>query len=337
MCLGGKFKMRYLDLDSKFDLNKVGNYFKDVGQKIFGTIIQIEKLEKLFKPIRKGKRKLSLEYIRIIKEDSGFTNWWKMPEISENEIDSIKDIFKDLRSKNSEAITKIYDVIKNIEISSFILRFVDPQNYAIFSPPVENLLNIIGTNPIEKYLNYLNNLEELSEIYAFERIADVDKALWTLANILNYSFLRSDPLYEHIYYEYENTSNPIKRIMARNMFDQIKREKPLFKAELFLDYDYELAGIIAGRELEVFVKNLSRIHKIKLFERSVKKKHRYFSIPELLEKLLVRKLITKREKEELNKWWNLRCIIVHELELYINKNEVKRMIKGIMKIKEKYD
>ncbi|GAJ03581.1 unnamed protein product, partial [marine sediment metagenome] len=231
-----------------------------------------------------GKEELSLRHLKAIRDDWAFLTWWKMPPIKQEDLEYLKGVFVDLGPQDKRIISKLYDLLKNIEIVSCILRFIDPQNYGILSPPVENILNVKGKHQIEKYTNYLEDLKELKEEYNFERIADVDMALWALANIMNYSELKHHPTYSSIYNEYEQTANPVKKIMARNSLEQIKEEKPLYKAELFFDSDFVTAGLIAGRVLDLFVKELCDENGIKRIERTKKKDYRYLSIPELAEK-----------------------------------------------------
>jgi len=319
----------------KFDLMELQNYFYDIGEKRWGKTLQLDVLEMVFKPVRNGKEELSLKHLRAIRDDCAFAEWWKIPDINEEDFMPFKGVFTKLKALDKEVISMLFDLIKNIEIVSCILRFIDPKNYGILSPPVENILNVKGKNQICIYLNYLQSLEELKDEYKFVRIADVDMALWTLANILNYSNLRHHPIYSDIYEAYEQRINPVKKIMARNSLNQIKEEKPLYKAELFLDSDYVTSGLIAGRELDIFVKNLCRENKIRLFERIKRRDVRYFSIPELSEKLANKKVISIDEKNYIKAWWKIRCDLTHEYEISASLDDVKEMIQGISALKEK--
>ena len=313
----------------RFDLKQLLDYFYDIGEKRWGQILQLEKLEKVFKPIKDGKEELSLKHLKTVRDDWAFLNWWKMPPIKEKDLEPFKGVFADLGTRDKRIIGKLYDLLKNIEIASCILRFIDPQNYGILSPPVENILNAKGKHQIEKYLNYIDDLKELKEEYNFERIADVDMALWALANIINYSELRHHPIYSSIYKEYEQTANPVKKIMSRNSLEQIKEEKPLYKAELFYDSDFVTAGLIAGRVLDIFVKELCDQNGIKRIERTKKKDYRYLSTPELAEKLANIKIITREEEDRVKYWWDIRCKLTHEDEISVTQEEVRDMIAGI--------
>lgn len=319
----------------EFDLKQLLYHFSDISGMRWGITFQIDKLEKVFSPVKNGQEGLALKHVIAVRDDYAFMNWWKMPEIREDDLIPLQGVFVHVGPKDVAVIGRLFDLLKNIEIVSCVLRFTDPKNYGILSPPVENILSIKGKNPIEKYINYLSDLEELKERYGFERIADVDMALWALSNIINYSYLRHHPEYSKIFEDYEQTTNLVKRIMARNSLERIKEEKPLYKAELFLDSDHIVAGLIAGRELGLFIKELCSRHGIKVVERTVKKDVRFLSTPELSDKLEEVKVISKEEKNNIGEWWRIRCCLIHEEEKSVSREEIETMIEGIGRLKEK--
>ena len=320
----------------KFDLKQLLEHINYIGEKRWGQTLQFNVLEKAFIPIREGKEELSPKHIKIIEDDCAFTFWWKMPEINEVDFFPLKGIFSKLKPQDNKVIGMLFDLLKNIEIVSCVIRFIDPQNYGIMSPPVENLLNVRGRHQIEKYLNYLQNLEELREEYNFHRIADVDMALWVLANIVNYSDLRHHPIYSDFYEIYEQSTNPVKKIMARNCLEHVIEEQPLFKAELFLDSDFVTAGMIVGRELDLFVKALCEKNGIKLAEKTKQMPIKHLHIPELAEKLFMKRIIKIEDKEDIDRWWKYRCDLIHEERVSITHKEIKNMIEGIKLLKQRF-
>jgi len=321
----------------KFDLKQLRNHFYEIGEKICGQTLQLENLKKVFVPVRNNKEELSLKHLMAVRDDYAFGNWWKMPEISEDDFLPLEGIFTEIRPQDEEVIGKLLNLLGNIEIVSCVLRLVDPQNYGIMSPPVENILNVKGKNSKEKYLNYLQNLEELKKEYKFVRIADVDMALWALANILNYPELRAYPKYQKIYEDYRKRTNPIKKIMAVNSLSQIWQEKGyVFIAELFLGIDHEIAGIIAGREVERFVHNQCDKHGIEKEGKTGEGGIKYFSPSVLSDKLWKSRYIRYEEHKGIKKWWALRNKLTHKFKIFITRDEVEKMIEGIINLTEKY-
>jgi len=318
-----------------FDLKELGGHFDNVAKENNRITLGLNNLEKELKPVRDGLKELSLKHIRTIKEDLGFIAWWKMPVIKEKELEDFKGIFKNLAPFNKDVISMLYELLKNIELVSVLLRCIRPENYGILSPPVEDILNVPGKNQEEKYINYLQDLERLEGHYGFSKIAKVDMALWTLAEVINTPKLQHHYLYGQYYKAYKNTVNPVKKIMAKNSLQRISEEEPLYKSELFLDSDYEMAGLIACRELDLCIKDLCRKNKVQHKKRTVKGVT-YYRFRGLLNELAVRGYIKKEEKEILSDWWeSLRNPLMHEpiSKERICEEDVKEMIAGIIKFK----
>ena len=126
----------------QFDLFELYKHFSNVAEENNRILLQLEVLERKFKLLKSKNERLSLKYIKYIQDDYGFMVWWKMPEISEEDLAICEIDFKNLGPKDKESIDALYDILKNIEIVSIILRCVAPEYYGIISPPVENLLNV---------------------------------------------------------------------------------------------------------------------------------------------------------------------------------------------------
>lgn len=90
--------------------------------------------------------------------------------------------------EKKETISFLYKRFLHIEVVSIILRFVDPQNYAIISPPVEKFFSLQPKEDhVEYYVSYLNLLEKTSKHFRSPtRLADVDMALWCLSFLLRH-------------------------------------------------------------------------------------------------------------------------------------------------------
>ena len=98
----------------------------------------------------------------------------------------IKGIFASSREEKKRTISALFKRFLHIEVVSVILRFVDPQNYAIISPPVERFLSLQPRkNHVDYYISYLNLLKKTSKHFQMpKRIADIDMALWSLSFLL---------------------------------------------------------------------------------------------------------------------------------------------------------
>jgi len=321
---------------NKFDLKELLGHFEDIRKNIDGIVLNVSNLEKEFKPIKDGKEELSKRNLELLSKDWRFSNWWIMPEITKKDLIKLEGKFSKLKPFDRRIIEDLFNLIKNIEIVSCILRFIDPENYAIISSPVENLLNIRGITPVDKYLFYLEDLDELKDKYEFNRIAEVDMALWILANIIYHENLRHHPNYSEIYENYSQSINPIKKIMTRNSLLKIKDETPLYKADLFLESDPRLAGILASVEMEKMINDLCNKYKIRLFKKE-KFRNRWLSMSDKLDELKLKNALKRDDANSIEKWWDIRCKLVHGKESKEEINEVLEMIKGIMDLKSKLE
>ncbi len=319
-----------------FDLHELYGHFSNVAEENNRILLQLEALERKFKPLKSKDEKFSLKHIKYIQDDYGFMVWWKMPEISEEDLAKCGIDFRNLGPKDEKSIGDLYDILKNIEIVSIILRCVAPDYYGIISPPVENLLNVQGSTHTKKYISYLENLEKLQEDYGFLKIAHVDMALWTLAQIINSKELQHHYIYGKYYRSYKETMNIIKKIIAENLFKPVLEEDLLYKAELFLETDHILAGIIAFRELDLLVKVLCDKEGLKIKKRP-SRGGKYPRFHDYLEKLTIKHYISKEKSSQIDEWWRrLRNPLMHDPQLQdpLGKEEVSKIINEIKLLKK---
>jgi hypothetical protein len=82
------------------------------------------------------------------------------------------------------------NIFNTFALVSILLRFIFPEHYGVYSPPV---LHISGTergkNEVDDYINYLNvlrsilNIYEIRERYKVKRVADVDMLLLAISKL----------------------------------------------------------------------------------------------------------------------------------------------------------
>mgnify|MGYP003391618348 FL=1 len=322
---------------SGFDLKQLLPLYDEIGCLKYGGTLNFPQLIKLMEPVRKGQEEFGLEHLEIIKRDQLFPAWWKMPELGPQEIDSLKGLFKNIQPKDTGLIQKLFEIFKNIEIMSCLLRIMCPEHYGIYSAPVENLLSIKAETPVKKYLCYLDDLSELKESYGFDTSAEVDMALWALSAILSEDWLRNNSDYHQIYLDYINKPNAVKRISARHALKNIRRENVSYLdlAECFLETDPEVAGFLAGKELENLIYTL--------YEQAVRKQKGYArEFRSRLEELWEKRYLRDQEKEEIIGWWETRNEAVHTdwvsaspEEVALFREEIIRMISKVREFKEK--
>ena len=152
-----------------------------------------------------------------------------------------------------ELIACLFEAFRQIEPASVVLRFIDPMRFGIISSPVQTVL---GIRPRRKstatYAAYLKSLEQIRKDRGFDRVADVEMALWTL-QIGVLDRLPTMPSREGLAKDHEEDIE-LRRIQARNLTVQLLEETPkLDVADALLSTDVALAGQIAGIEFELLV------------------------------------------------------------------------------------
>ena len=159
-----------------------------------------------------------------------------------------------------ELIACLFEAFRQIEPASVVLRFIDPLRFGIMSSPVQTVLGIRPRRkPTATYEAYLKSLEHIREERRFDRVADVEMALWTLqVGVLD--GLPTMPSREELAKDYEEDAE-LRRIQARNLTVQLLKETPkLDVADALLSTDASLAGQIAGIEFELLVSKRSGAH-----------------------------------------------------------------------------
>ena len=116
-----------------FNLFELYGHFSNVAEENNQILLQLEILERKLKPLKSKDETLSLKHIKYIQDDYGFMIWWKMPEINEEDLAMCEIDFNNLGPKDEKSINDLYDLLKNIEIVSIILRCVAPDYYGIIS------------------------------------------------------------------------------------------------------------------------------------------------------------------------------------------------------------
>ena len=66
---GGMMEIR------RFDLKQLLDHFSDIGGKRWGLTLQLDNLENVFKPVRKGAEEISIKHFMAIRDDWAFLNW----------------------------------------------------------------------------------------------------------------------------------------------------------------------------------------------------------------------------------------------------------------------
>lgn len=231
--------------------------FPCLSKEKYGRPFDFGAIERGVKSLRSRRQPLTYEQLKTFeaREHWWFERYWILPPEERIRADLETRVFDFWNlPKNEDAVLRdLLDVFKSIEIVSIILRFVRPDHYGIISPPVERVLDVRrGSDAVETYRNYLEDLRAMREHYGFERVADVDMALWVLHERCFGDLL--DPEIKSAY-----LSDPfiLQRRASNIMLSQAKLSHPRLAAAL-LRSEPDLAAVIASYSLELLVREVAR-------------------------------------------------------------------------------
>ena len=222
---------------SSFDLEKCKNCANEIFSQKFGRIPNFRILEDKFDNLRKTKKPLSYKHLRQLKrrEFWDFEDYWILPDRwhLRNSMKRTKGIFLDLPNIERKAIDTLNNIFKNIELVSIVMRFVDPHNYGIMSPPVKYALKQSPSeNYTKEYLEYLQILRNYAEEYNIKKVADTEIALWSLVEKCIMPGNSSCPNFEN--YQVEQIENEEKHIKTSGYYQDLKNEMREKEIDLFV-------------------------------------------------------------------------------------------------------
>lgn len=183
-----------------------------------------------------------------------FAEYWDVPR-NEDESLALQFPFCDLDKENEgKAIQELLNDFKHIELVSIVLRFVRPDQYGILSPPVQRILNVSwGSDAVETYVNYLQNLRKIREKVGFSRVADADMALW----VLHAKVFGGEPGGRE-FREYYDNDDDLLKLRAENIMGPFQKLPLLPLAKAMESKQSDLAAVTACYLLEIALREKAR-------------------------------------------------------------------------------
>lgn len=321
---------------------------KEIFDKIceirFGRRLNYEPIENELGKLKKGGA-LTYRHLEIIGNNNywPFNDYWAWPsrEQIEDKLKDTENLFKDIDEEfdeeekripnEDEIFKKLFKIFKHIELVSIILRFVCPEHYGIYSPPVCKILNPPrGKDYTEEYLNYIKKLREWRDIYELRKAAYTDMFLWALEEHSRFPDEKKDPTLTKMYVEIFSRSregNPsITNILNFSDFE---------KACAYLESgDYDTAAKWAGISFESTIREIYQRHNYKIKIENENK--RYIPLGTLILKISEVLIDSEEEKKEIFETKELRNEAMHPSGKKFTKEEVEKMINTIEMLKDKY-
>jgi hypothetical protein len=277
-----------------------------------GHELDYDGLEQAFEPARR-RMQVGRDELLIIqnRERWPYPRWY--PPLSHTIASPINlpGELKDERAKK-EAIKRLYEPLRHIEVVSVILRFLCPEQFGIISPPVVAILNLVpkrGEEHVDHYLRYAAQLLDMATHYkVLSRAADVDMALWSAAHLL----LDHRNLTEEM-----ETDEYFQEARLRNLLEGLRLYRPendrqrLLFARVLVEHDYLSAAAIAAPVFEWLLDMIGRRLRVNKWDLPRKKDE--FATGALVRYLDERKEICEvgLKRGDLRTWWSWRNDAVH--------------------------
>ncbi len=186
--------------------------------------------------------------------------FWRWPSREDVEADLRNGTwdFWNLPKNEVSLLERLITLFRFIEPVSVILRFVVPQDYGIFSAPVNKVLEVRqGNSLVETYRNYLADLRTLRDKKGFQSAAEADMALW----VLQFGVLDGrlpDPERTELLEAFEADAD-VRTIRVKNLSDRLFRDFTRVELAEALRYENRtLAAQLAGIEFEAMVRKRGR-------------------------------------------------------------------------------
>jgi hypothetical protein len=321
---------------ARFPLKEYDNVLKydEVCRKRFGRTYDIGTLVRKFKDLCQPHHPLTARRVMELfdPDESHFGHFWKPPQDLERNlpfhgISLARPAEADQKAWRESVVAAIFEFLGSVEAVSVLLRCVYPDDFAVYSPPILNLLQLPAQPPVDHYLAYCDELRVWGAHFGTGAVAPTDQALWVF--------------YEWSYgpacLKIEDPSDPRDAQARRAEFENDKwvRERQatnvlrpflhkwstLEQAECLADVDSNLAGTIAGCELEKRLRKATG-----LADEDVPSLIQHFS-----QQVDLNPDRRREVKQQLRKAWKLRNRTVHA-HSDMNYMDVRAMIETIKEL-----
>ncbi len=234
----------------------VEELFQKVVREAYEREVNFQPIEEELGKLKKG-GSLTYDHLELIADEKywDFSKWWRWPQknVIEEELKKTEGMFIKLKEKdkdpetgreiiNVEEARKIfnklyYHIFKHIELVSIILRFIDPENYAIYSPPITFYLNVPrGYVYWKEYFNYIEELRKYMYIYHIKKVSYAERFIWALSMSNWEKISIKDEILDYFHSEIKEES--VKR-RAKELFENIELTKKTEyeKAKFYMDIE----------------------------------------------------------------------------------------------------
>jgi len=300
--------------------------YEEVCRKRFGRTYDLVATVKQFSELRRPDRILTARHVAALfnPEETHFGHFWKPARDLEQTLDrrpiSLAKPDDAGRHWREEVVASVFEFLGSVEAVSVLLRCTQPDDFAVYSPPILNLLQLPAEPPVDHYLAYCDELRVWGTHFGTGGVANTDQALWVFYE-LAYGpacLKMEDPDGKNAQARRDQFENDrwVRERQAGNVLRPFFHKwSTLEQAECLADIDTNLAGKIAGCEFEQRLRRATGLE-----DEEVPSLIQHFTQASDPDPALRRKV-----KGRLRRIWKLRNRTVHA-KSDLSQEEVKVMI-----------
>ncbi len=169
-----------------FALRDYDNRFRyeEVCRKRFGRTYDLDRTVRQFSELREPGRPLTASHVAALfdPEETHFGHFWRPAPGLENTLNprgiSLAKPPSGARHWREGIVGAVFEFLGSVEAVSVLLRCTHPEEFAVYSPPILNLLQLPAQPPVEHYLAYCDELRVWGAHFGTEGVAVTDQALW---------------------------------------------------------------------------------------------------------------------------------------------------------------
>jgi hypothetical protein len=245
--------------------------YDEVCRRRFGRTYDLESIVQEFGELREPDRPLTARHVFALfdPEQTHFGHFWR-PVCPLEEILNPRGIslaWPQAAGKQwrEEMVTAVFELLGSLEAVSVLLRCTHPEDFAVYSPPILNLLQLPAQRPVEHYLAYCDELRVWGAHFGMAGVAKTDQALWVFYEwaygplCLQMELPEGDRDALTCRKEFENDRWVRERQATNLLRPFFRRCSTMAQAECLAAIDPDLAGKIAGCEFEKRLKKATSL------------------------------------------------------------------------------
>ena len=320
--------------------------FPEVSKKLWkkGKPFNLKALEKEVEVLQSGKVSVQdiLKRFENLKNPEywWFNKYWLLPSLNDLSQEQQKKIFyfhqlsrgNENKTNEKDVIQNLLEVFRHIELVSIILRFIRPESFGILSPPVQHVLALpSGSDYVETYVNYLNNLRDIRDKYKLHTAAKADMALWVLEHKCYYSEM-VDSKIDQAFKEDEF----MLQLRAKNLVTPLHKLSSARLASALYDQEKpnRLASLVGCYALEENVKQWALNEGMEKEAESLAKKDRT-TLDDRIKALAAKGILSDLERGKLERLKNIRNDVFHAEVEKLTPHDATDLVNTVLEIEQR--